>query len=186
MTANTQVLNQVKAPTFLNTLFQILGGSLFLALCAQVEIPLPFSPVPISMQTLAVALVGAFLGKKKGALCVMTYLAESMMGLPVLAGGAIKPLALLGPTGGYLVGMIIQAYIVGWYYERRMGRHFTRDFLFNSVSGAVTLLVGCLWLAHFVGWENVLMMGCYPFLIGDALKSVVVTRIMMCQQRIKL
>lgn len=186
MTASTQFISQVKAPTLLNTLFQILGGSLFIVFCAQVDIRLPFTPVPISMQTLAVALVGAILGKKKGALCVMTYIAESMMGLPVIAGGIIKPLAIIGPTGGYLVGMVAQAYLTGWFYERRMGRYFTRDFFFNVASGAVTLLVGCLWLTRFVGWENVLLMGCYPFLIGDVLKSVVITRLMMSQQRIKI
>lgn len=186
MTAATHTLSKPQTRPFASIMLQILGGSLFIALCAQIQIPLPFTPVPITLQTLAAAFVGAILGKNRGSLAVLAYLAETSLGMPFLAGGACNPLALIGPTGGYLIGMVVQAYLVGWFYEIKMGRHFSRDFLYNAFSGIIVLVCGCLWLSAFIGPQNVLFMGFYPFLIGDVLKSVVITRVMMGHHRIRL
>src|SRR5437879_6122382 len=109
----------------------IIGFSLFVALCAQVSIPLSFSPVPVTLQTLAVLLTGAALGSKRGALAMLAYLAEGSAHLPFFAGGA-SGFPLL--TGGYLVGFVIAAYVVGWLCERGLDRS-----LFTS---AIAMLPG--------------------------------------------
>ncbi len=102
----------------------ILGASLLIALSARIAVPVPFSPAPITGQTLAVLLVGALLGSRRGALSVLAYLAEGAMGLPVFAGGGAGILWLLGPTGGYLFGFIAAAFVTGWLAERGWDRRF--------------------------------------------------------------
>ncbi len=91
----------------------VLGGSLVVAASAQIRVPLGFSPVPITGQTLAVLLVGALLGSRRGAASMLTYLFEGTLGLPVFAGGASGSPHLLGPTGGYLVGFVADTSLAG-------------------------------------------------------------------------
>ena len=102
------------------TALQILGASLFLALCAQIRIPLPFTPVPLTLQTCGMMLVGATLGSRKGMLAVIAYIVEGSLGAPFFAGGSCGFMKLLGPTGGYFAGWILQAYIVGFFMERQV------------------------------------------------------------------
>lgn len=156
-------------------LLQILGGSLFLALCAQISIKLPFSPVPITAQTFGVLLIGCLLGSRQGFLCVAAYLAQIAFGLPFLAGGVIKPWAILGTNGGYLAGMAVQAYVAGWFMENGMGKKATRAFVGCSVACIIQLTMGYLWLTNFVGWTAALYMGVYPFIAGELLKVVAVS-----------
>jgi biotin transport system substrate-specific component len=157
---------------YLPTLVQILAGSLFIALCAQVKIPLFFSPVPLSLQTLAVMLVAGFLGKSKGTLAVLTYLGQLSMGLPVAAGGVALPLALIGPTGGYLLGFVLQAYLTGWCIENKSRFHpLTLLISLFSIS-LIQLGTGAIWLGAFVGLKNSLIMGFSPFLPGECLKVI--------------
>jgi len=148
----------------------VLGGSLFTALMAQVAIPLPFTPVPITGQTLAVLLVGAVLGARRGALSMMAYLAEGLVGLPVFAGGTAGIGRLLGPTGGYLVGFVFAAYAVGWLAERGWDRRPTTAVPAMVIGNAVIYVFGLPWLARFVGSAYVLSMGLVPFIPGDLLK----------------
>ena len=91
----------------------VAGFSLVIALGAQIAIPLPFTPVPVTLQTLAVLLAGCTLGKGRGALAVIVYIVEGCAGLPVFSGGTGGIVHLLGPTGGYLVGFVAAAYLVG-------------------------------------------------------------------------
>lgn len=152
---------------------QVFAASLFIALCAQISIPLMYSPVPITGQTFGVLLVGSLLGRRKGVYSVVAYLVESTMGLPVLAGGVANPLALIGPTGGYLVGFIAQAFLAGWFVERQKSFNFAKTFAYMLfVPSFVQLLMGVAWLANFVGWDKVLVMGFYPFILGGVLKCV--------------
>lgn len=137
---NTYSLSQAKDSRVL-LLTRIILGSCLIALCAQIRIPLPFTPVPITLQTLAVMLVGGALGSRNGALSVLLYLAESMLGLPVLSGFRIDPLALFSPVGGYLVGFVFQAYLTGWFVENQ------------SIKKRISLLPG-------VALASVLGMGC--------------------------
>lgn len=93
----------------------ILFGSLFLALFSQLAIPLWFSPVPLTMQTFAVLLLGALLGSKRGPLAVALFLAEGACGLPFFAGGTA---GISGATAGYLIGFVLCAFLVGFLLER--------------------------------------------------------------------
>ena len=148
----------------------ILGGSLFVALSAQVAIPLPFSPVPVTAQTLAVLLTGALLGARRGGLCLLAYLIEGAAGLPVFAGGAGGIAHLLGPTGGYLWGFIAAAYVVGLLAERRWDRRMRTTLLAMLFGNAAIYALGLPWLASFVGIDRALLLGLYPFVPGDLLK----------------
>lgn len=149
---------------------QIALSSLLIAFCAQISIPLPFTPVPMTLQTLAIMMVGVMLGSRNGALAVIMYIAESMLGLPVLASGKVNPLALIGPAGGYIVGFVFQAYLVGWFSERRHMLGKSTVMLGISLASALQLTVGALWLGQFVGFKYVVAMGILPYLAGEAVK----------------
>ena len=149
-----------------------IGGSLFVALSAQVAIPLPFSPVPITGQTLAVLLVGALLGSRRGSLCLLAYLTEGAVGLPVFAGGTAGLVHLLGPTGGYLMGFIPAAFLTGLLAERGWDRRIGTALLAMSAGNAVIYAFGLPWLALFTGGERVLALGLLPFVFGDIVKLV--------------
>ncbi|HEV8052596.1 MAG TPA: biotin transporter BioY, partial [Parachlamydiaceae bacterium] len=100
----------------------------------------------------------------------LLYLAESMMGFPVLASGKINMLALFGPNGGYLIGFVFQAYLVGWFAERRNSFNKVTLMMGITLACAVQLTVGALWLGQFVGFKYVLAMGILPFIAGEAVK----------------
>lgn len=156
------------------TLSYIVAGSLLIALCAQIQIPLGFTPVPITLQTFSVLLLAATLGARNAMLAVIVYIAEGMMGLPVMKGGTANPFALVGPTGGYLVGMVVQAYLAGWFFERFSRFSSTPLLLALSTTCFIQLGLGALWLSFFVGSAHVLQMGILPFLPGEILKTLAV------------
>ncbi len=150
-----------------------LAGSLLIATLAQIAVPV--GPVPISGQTLGVLLVAAVLGPKRGALAVTMYVAEGTVGLPVFAGGRAGLAVLMGPTGGYLIGFIAAAWVIGTLCRAGMDRRPTTTFITMIVGSAVIYLFGILWLAQFTGWSSVLQFGVIPFLFGDALKAAIAT-----------
>lgn len=151
----------------------VIGGSLLIALAAQVAIPLPFSPVPLTGQTLAVLLVGALLGSRRGSLAVITYLAEGFVGLPVFAGGAAGLARLAGPTGGYLIGFVLAAYVVGLLAERGWDRRFGTTAAAMILGNLVIYACGAVWLAFYVGsLAKALSLGVVPFIPGDILKTL--------------
>jgi len=154
----------------------VVGGSIFIALLAQVAIGFP---VPMTGQTLAVLMAGALLGSRRGALCVLTYIAEGLLGLPVFAQGKAGPAALLGPTGGYLVGFVAAAYIVGTLAERGWDRRAATTVLAMTLGNLAIYACGLLWLSSLVYFldkplatDGVLAVGLYPFLAGDLVKIV--------------
>ncbi len=152
----------------------VLGGSLLTALMAQIAIPLPFTPVPITGQTLAVLLVGAALGSRRGALSMAAYVLEGVLGLPVFAGGTAGLARLLGPTGGYLVGFIAAAFVTGWLAERGWDRRLLTAALAMLAGNVVIYLFGLPWLARFTGGflgpKGALVLGLLPFIPGDLVK----------------
>ncbi len=148
----------------------IVGGSVFIGLSAQAAIPLPFSPVPISGQTLSVLLVGALLGSRRGALAVLAYLFQGIAGLPVFAGGRFGLLHLLGPTGGYLFGCVAAAYITGLLAERGWDRRVGTTLLAMLLGNMAIYAFGLPWLAALVGYSHVLALGLFPFILGDLVK----------------
>ena len=162
----------------------VLGGRLFIALGARFAIPLPVSPVPITGQTLAVLLVGALLGSRRGALCVLAYLSEGMAGLPVFAGGGSGPAWLLGPTGGYLVGFVAAAWVVGWLCEHLKDGSLTGSVVILLAGGAVIYLFGLPWLSHFVGADRALALGLVPFMPGDLIKIALASLVLSQSPRV--
>jgi biotin transport system substrate-specific component len=156
----------------------ILAGTLFIALSARVAIPLPFSPVPITGQTLAVLLMAVLLGSHRASLCAVTYLAEGAIGYPVFAKGAAGVAHLLGPTGGYLFGFVAAAYAVGLLAERGWDSRYSTAFLAMLAGNVIIYLFGLPWLAVFVGWERTLALGLLPFIPGDIAKLLVATALL--------
>ena len=151
----------------------VLGGSVFIALCTQIAIGYP---VPVTGQTFAVLMVGALLGSRRGALCVLTYLAEGAAGLPVFAHGKAGLAALMGPTAGYLVGFVGAAYLVGALAERGWDRRPGTTVLAMILGNVVLYGFGLAWLSCLVYLlgnplgGGVLAIGLYPFIAGEVLK----------------
>jgi biotin transporter BioY len=143
-------------------------GALLTVLLTRIEIPL--APIPITGQTFAVLLVGALLGSKRGALSMITYIGMGLIGAPVFSkfGWGISHLA--GPTGGYLVGFVLAAFLVGWLSERGWDRRVLTTVIAMSLGMIAIYASGCLWLGQYTGWDKVLNLGVVPFLAGDALK----------------
>ena len=176
-------MNDTLAPTLLNQslprvnqrardLLLVVGGSLLVAGMAQVRIPLPFTPVPITGQTFAVLLVGAALGSRRGVASLMLYLVMGLIGLPVYAGGASGLATLIGPTGGYLLGFILAAALVGALAARGMDRRIPSAFLAFLAGELIIYFCGVAWLSMFLGFQGAILAGLLPFLVGDALKLV--------------
>lgn len=153
----------------------VMGASILVALSAQIAIPLPFTPVPVTAQTLAVLLIGAVLGSARGALAILTYLAEGAVGLPVFAGGKAGLAWLAGPTGGYLIGFVLAAFVTGYLAERKWDRNIFTSFLAMLIGNVIIFIFGLLVLQSYVGMDNVLALGFYPFLVGDIVKLALAT-----------
>jgi len=149
----------------------ILVASLVTALAAQVAIPLPWSPVPLTGQTFAVLLSGAVLGARRGFLAQLVYLAQGAVGLPFFAGGAAGMAKLLGPTGGYLMAFPFAAALTGFLAERGWDRRFFTTYAALLAGSAVIFAGGLAWLARFVPADRLLMSGLLPFIPGDLIKS---------------
>jgi biotin transport system substrate-specific component len=154
----------------------VVAFSLFMALCAQISIPLPWTPVPITGQTLGLLLTGAILGPRRGALAMLLYLAEGAAGLPVFAPSATLPGGLgrlLGPTGGYLFSYPIVAALLGLLAVRGWDRRIPSALLMFLIGNVVVYLFGVSWLNIYkgtFGQVSLMWAGVYPFLIGDAIK----------------
>ncbi len=149
----------------------VLAGSALISLAAQIRIPLPFSPVPVTGQTFAVLLVAAALGRL-GIASVLAYLAEGALGLPVFAGGATGLAYMGGPTGGYLVGFVLAAVIVGAAAEREWDRRLPTALLVMFLGEIAIYACGVAWLARFPLSVSPWQAGLFPFIPGDLFKMV--------------
>ena len=150
----------------------VVAGAGLVALCAQIEIPLAFTPVPISGQTFAVLLVGASLGPLLGGSSLLLYFCVGLIGAPVYSGGDGGWEIVHGATGGYLVGFIAAAVLTGWLAQRHWDRHINSA-VAAMLSGSVVIYsFGLPWLAKEIGTglEGTLEAGLYPFVIGDLIK----------------
>jgi len=157
---------------WLRDLLLITISALFVAAFAQIRIPLPFTPVPLTGQTFAVLLVGAALGSKRGAASLALYTVMGALGLPFFAGGASGLAYMSGPTLGYLVGFVAAAYVIGLLAGRGLERS-VRTSLVPFLAGTLVIyLFGAGWLAVLLGIEQALTLGILPFLVGDAIKMV--------------
>ena len=149
----------------------VIAFSLFVALSAQVVIPLPFTPVPITLQTFAVLLTGALLGSRLGALALVAYLVEGALGLPFFRGGNGGWLYLVvSPTAGYLLAYPLAAFLTGWLAERGWDRRFLTAAAAIALGSAVVLAGGWLGLLRFYSAGQAFALGVAPFIVGDVLK----------------
>ncbi|MBP9673674.1 MAG: biotin transporter BioY [Bacteriovoracaceae bacterium] len=163
-----QLRSRVAHPVIVDAMM-ILFGSLFIALTAQITVP--FFPVPFTGQTLSILLIGASFGSKRGALTVIAYLLEGSMGLPFFAGGAVGFVHLIGPTGGYLLGFILSAYVMGLLSEKGFDQKFKTAIPLFLIGQICIYTLGLTWLSHFVGFENVFKVGFFPFVLGEIIKT---------------
>lgn len=150
----------------------ILAFSLVTALSAQIAVPLPFSPVPLTGQTFGVLLTGALLGPRLGACALLLYLAEGSIGLPFFAGGLGGAARVFGPTGGYLLAYPFAAALVGWLSGRGWDRRPLTMLAAMFFGSLVIYAFGAAMLTRFVGSHNALTLGVWPFLPGDTLKAL--------------
>ncbi|PTX55609.1 biotin transport system substrate-specific component [Litoreibacter ponti] len=156
------------ADTFTKKLALVLGGSLFIALAAQVSVP--FFPVPMTLQTLAILIVGLSFGARLGAVTLLAYLAEGAAGLSVFANGGAGFAYMMGPTGGFLLGFVAMAYVAGL----AAGRGMVTMLVASFAAAALIYLPGLAWPAAMLGktMPELLSGWMLPFLAGDALKAV--------------
>lgn len=149
-----------------------IAGSLALWISAKVHVP--FYPVPMTMQTFVVLVIGAAFGWRLGAATVALYLAEGMAGLPVFSGTPERGIGLAymaGPTGGYLAGFLLAAAVVGLLAERGWDRRVLPTLAAMTLGTSIIFVCGVLWLGTVIGWDKpVLELGVWPFLPGELFK----------------
>lgn len=150
----------------------VLAGTGLVAAAAQVSIPLPFTPVPITGQTFAVVLVGASLGATRGTSSLLLYLLLGMAGAPIYADQQSGWDVVSGPTGGYIVGFVLAAALTGYLAERRWDRKLSSAIAAMLTGNVLIYLVGLPWLAVDLGTnlDKTLEFGLYPFVPGDVFK----------------
>ena len=164
----------------------VILGSILVAVCAQIKVNLPFTPVPITGQTFAVLTVGGLLGARLGAASLLLYLAEGSWGIlwgnhsqgfKVFSDGTSGWEILEGPTGGYIVGFILAAFVVGWLTERGLDRNPLTATIAMFAGSVALYIPGLLWLDHkFPG--HALDYGLYPFVLGDFAKLILAAGIL--------
>lgn len=156
----------------LRALVLAFAGTALLTISAKVQVP--FWPVPMTMQTMVVLMIGAAYGWKLGGATVLLYLAEGAMGLPVFAGTPEKGLGLAymaGPTGGYLAGFVLAAVTTGLLVERGFGRGFWRLFAAMALGHVIILGLGFAWLAMLIGGAKAWAGGVAPFYAATVFKN---------------
>lgn len=152
-------------------IFMVLCSIAFLGVMANIRIPL--WPVPITMQTFGVFVIAFFFGSRKGLLSILAYILAGIVGFGVFAGYKSGMTAILGPTGGYILGFLAAAFIVGYMIEKGYGRTKSSVLLCMIIGNLIIYLFGIiglrLYFADFT-WLKILSVGLIPFLIGDAIK----------------
>ncbi len=144
-------------------------GTLALAVSAKAQVP--FYPVPMTLQTLVVLLIGAAFGARLAGATVALYLLEGIIGLPVFAGASAGPLYMAGPTGGYLVGFLVAAVAIGFFAERGWDRSGPRLFALLAAGHALIFAFGFSWLAGLIGPEKAWAGGVAPFIAETIVKT---------------
>lgn len=168
--SSSLALPPLHAASWPRKLLLVAGGTAVLAASSWVSIPL--QPVPVSMQTFAVLMVGALYGWRLGGLTVLAWLLEALAGLPVLAGGAGGLAPFMGKTAGYLLAFPIAAMLMGWLAARGWdGARPLRAFFAMLLCTTLILLVGGAWLGVLIGAQKGWQFGVLPFLVGDVVKS---------------
>jgi biotin transport system substrate-specific component len=157
----------------------VAAGVAFISLLAQIAIPVPGSPVPVTGQTLAVLLIGTTYGARLGVLTFATYLLAGIAGAPIFAPSATSANhgidRLIGATGGYLVGMLIASLVLGYLADRKADQKFRTSFPALLLGDAIIFTFGLLWLQQTLdlSWAKTIAAGFTPFILGEALKIAI-------------
>jgi len=169
---------EARTNVFVRNATLVVGFALLTAICAQIRIPLGFTPVPVTGQTFAVLLAGAALGTRLGALSQLTYWVMGLIGLPFYSNATGGWSAGTGATMGYMIGFIFAAAAVGHLAERKHDRQFITSLPAMLLGSAIIYICGATWLAHSLniavatGDKNAISLGVAPFLIGDLIKML--------------
>ena len=163
------VLRQWAGHSLLKKALLVVLASALLAASAQVQVPM--LPVPMTMQTLALLLIGGFSGLRIGFAAVALYLFEGALGLPVFAGGAGGFAVLIGPTAGYLIAFPFAAALTGYAADKGWLRNIALGLVVMIAAHAVVFLGGVAYLANFIGLKEAIVAGLTPFLLGSLIKS---------------
>lgn len=147
------------------------AGSIVVAIAAHISVPT--LPIPMTLQTLAVLAIGAAFGARLGAATLGLYALEGAAGLPVFSPTPDGYPGIMGPTGGYILGFIVAAALVGWLVERGWDRSVPKLLVAMLAGAAVLYIPGLLWLSSFIGFEKAVTFGFMPFYIGDIVKACV-------------
>jgi biotin transport system substrate-specific component len=151
------------------------GGALALALSAKIQVP--FTPVPMTLQTLVVLALGAAFGARLAAATVALYLLEGLFGLPVFAGAVAGPAYMMGPTGGFLLGFLVAATLIGLLAERGWDRSWARLFAAMTLGHVVIFALGFAWLAGLIGAEKAFALGVAPFALATIVKTLLASAV---------
>ncbi|MEO0910327.1 MAG: biotin transporter BioY [Pseudomonadota bacterium] len=174
-----QSLWQTDKTLIRNLTLAVLGS---IALWVSAKISIPFWPVPLTMQTFVVLMIGMAFGSRLGAATVLLYLAQGAAGLPVFSGTPEKGLGLaymMSTTGGYLIGFVLAAAIVGYLAEKGWDRGIFKTATAMLIGNVAIYVPGLLWLGAIVGWDKpVLAWGLTPFITGDILKLILAALLM--------
>ena len=170
MNTKNQALN-VSPQALLKEITSILSAVLVLAALSRVSIPL--QPVPVTGQTLGVLILGIMLGRKRALVAIITYLTMGLLGFPVFASGTFGLASLIGPTGGYLLGFVPAAFVMGWLGDKGWYNKVHTAIAALVLGHAIVFAFGLLWLANFTGWNAVLTAGFIPFVPGAVVKTIV-------------
>ena len=168
-----ELIKEIKQSKIIKNVFIALVGTILLAISSKVKIP--FYPVPMTMQTLVVLLLGITLGWKLGVATVALYLFEGIIGLPVFSGSPEKGIGIVyfsGPTMGYLIGFLFTVYFAGFF---KFNKNLFIKFLQLIFSVSFIYIFGIFWLGTLIGWgEPLFQMGVRPFLLAELLKILIV------------
>ena len=169
-----EFVKSFKQTKLLKYFFIALLGSIILAISSKIKIP--FYPVPMTMQTFVVLLIGITFGWKLGVATISLYLFEGIIGLPVFSGTPEKGVGLIyftGPTMGYLIGFVITVYLVGKFnYDNNLIKTFFKLLFATSF----IYFFGVLWLGYLIGWEKpIFKLGVQPFLLAELFKIIIAT-----------
>ena len=169
-----ELVKSLKQSKLLRHVFLALIGSIILAISSKIKIP--FYPVPMTMQTLVVLIIGICFGWKLGVATVSLYLIEGIIGLPVFSGTPEKGIGLIyftGPTMGYLLGFLVAVYISGKFnYGDNLIKNFMKLFLATSF----IYILGMSWLGNLIGWNKpIFQLGAQPFLLAELFKILIAT-----------
>ena len=175
--ARPLTLADIAAPrsSALMNVLLVVAASLVTAAAAQLEIRLPFTPVPISGQTFAVLMSGIVLGARRAFAAQMLYLVQGAAGMPFFSGGAAGALHLVGPTGGYLMAFPFAAALTGALAENAWDRKPVTTFLTMLAGSTIIFVLGLAQLSRYLPANQLLASGLLPFIPGDIIKSLLAT-----------